>query len=217
MTFYPLSNNPTLSISISDTLDLVNNYSENGKTLTKFTSKTLIADSISATSNIDQREYPTISNNTDFLSQKSITLNQSSNQSTQNVQESIFETPHQIRIILADDAEDLRKLLFKLLMRDSRLLVVGEASDGITAVRLCRALLPDVLLLDLSMPGSDGLNTLEAVRMDPGTAVVVLSGLPRGQVEHACLQRGASFYLEKGISTSSIIDAVLKAAGRAYD
>ena len=118
-----------------------------------------------------------------------------------------------VRVVLADDAEDLRRLLVRLLGRDRRITVVGEASDGIAAVRVCRELRPDVLVLDLSMPGSDGLHTLDAVRMDPGTAVVVLSGLPRAQVEAACLERGAAAYLEKGVAADRIVTAVLAAGG----
>jgi len=118
-----------------------------------------------------------------------------------------------LRVILADDAADLRRLLIRLLSKDGRIEIVGEAADGIAAVRLCGELQPDVLVLDLSMPGSDGLNTLEAVRQHSSTAVVILSGLPRAQLEVACLERGAAAYLEKGIATASIIDAVIAAGG----
>lgn len=130
--------------------------------------------------------------------------------------EVIFPNPHNtnfgiLRVVLADDAVDLRRLLARLLSKDSRIVIVGEAEDGITAVRLCLELQPDVLVLDLSMPGSDGLNTLEAVRNISSTAVVILSGLPRSQLEHSCIERGAFSYLEKGVSTSSIISNVIAA------
>jgi len=116
-----------------------------------------------------------------------------------------------LRVVLADDAVDLRRLLARLLSKDRRIEIIGEAEDGITAIRLCLELQPDVLVLDLSMPGSDGLNTLEAVRSNSSTAVVILSGLPRSQLEQSCIERGAFSYLEKGVSTSSIISTVIAA------
>ncbi|MEA2383420.1 MAG: hypothetical protein QOH72_3391 [Solirubrobacteraceae bacterium] len=80
-------------------------------------------------------------------------------------------------VLVCDDAPDMRALLRDALDADPALEVVGEAGDGSDALRLAAALQPDVVLLDIGMPGPDVADVIAGVRRAaPGTAIVVLSG-----------------------------------------
>jgi DNA-binding NarL/FixJ family response regulator len=80
-------------------------------------------------------------------------------------------------VLVCDDAPDMRALLRDALDADPALEVVGEAGDGSDALRLAAALQPDVVLLDIGMPGPDAADVIAGVRRAaPGTAIVVLSG-----------------------------------------
>jgi DNA-binding NarL/FixJ family response regulator len=94
--------------------------------------------------------------------------------------------------------------------------IVGEAANGAEAVELTRALRPDVVVLDLAMPVMDGLEALPLLRdVSPETAVVVLSGFARGQLDHVALARGAAAYVEKGEAFSRIAETLLEVVARA--
>ena len=81
-----------------------------------------------------------------------------------------------VRVLLADDHPPIRAGLRTALHATRDLLVVGEAADGPTALELCRALEPDVLVLDLRMPGAGPFSTLHTVRAQcPAAKVLVLS------------------------------------------
>ena len=83
-----------------------------------------------------------------------------------------------IRVLLADDQALVRAGFKALLDAQEGIEVVGEAADGDEAVRLARALRPDVVLMDIRMPGLDGLEATEAITADPGLAgvrIVVLT------------------------------------------
>jgi two-component system, NarL family, nitrate/nitrite response regulator NarL len=90
--------------------------------------------------------------------------------------------PEEVRILLADDHLMFRKGLKSLLEAEPGLVVVGEAKDGQEAVRLARALQPDVLLLDLAMPGVSGMEALASLSSEKalqlGAAGVVLKTSP---------------------------------------
>lgn len=117
-----------------------------------------------------------------------------------------------VRVLLADDTEELRVVLRRLLTRDAAIEIVAESGDGPSTVALARALRPDVVVLDLSMPGADGLTVLTQLKDDPCCAVVVLSGLPREYAEKSCLEQGAYAYVEKGSSIMLLKDAIVAAA-----
>jgi two-component system, NarL family, response regulator NreC len=122
------------------------------------------------------------------------------------------------RILLADDHEVVRQGFHRLLSEQPDFTVVGEAGDGATALRLVEELRPDVLVLDLVMPGLNGLEILKDIgRCSPLTRVVVLSMYDdRGYVLRA-LHGGALAYLLKESSGHDLIQAVRFALqGRHY-
>lgn len=121
-----------------------------------------------------------------------------------------------LEVVLADDTKEYRTLLRIILEQHGDFAVVGEASNGEEAVDLVCDLQPDAIVLDLAMPVMDGLQAIPLLReCSPGTAVVVLSGFARGQLDHVALARGAAAYVEKGEAFSRIADTLLEVTARA--
>ncbi|MGH3441343.1 MAG: response regulator transcription factor [Nitriliruptorales bacterium] len=113
--------------------------------------------------------------------------------------------------MLADDADDLRELLRKLLERDGRFAVVAEATNGLEAVDAAGRYQPALLVLDLAMPVMDGLQALPEIRrVAPGTKVLVLSGFAANDAESQALDLGAAGYLEKGGAVRSLADTLFR-------
>jgi DNA-binding NarL/FixJ family response regulator len=124
-----------------------------------------------------------------------------------------------ITVALADDDELVRMGLRVLVGREDDLELVGEAGDGDAALALVRATRPDVLLLDLRMPGPDGIEVLHAVAADPdltGTRVIVVTTFEIDRYVVAALQAGASGFLRKSSAPAELVHAVrVVAAGQA--
>ncbi len=113
------------------------------------------------------------------------------------------------RILVVDDAEDLRMLLRLRMESRKGLHVVGEAADGVAAVELASELQPDLVLLDLAMPRMDGLEALPLIRAAvPGVRVVVLSGFNQSTLAGKALEAGADHYVVKGGSMRELLDLV---------
>jgi DNA-binding NarL/FixJ family response regulator len=113
----------------------------------------------------------------------------------------------EIQVLIADDSPDIRAMLSLHLKFDSRFSVVGQAEDGEEAVKLVGELSPDLLLLDLGMPGLDGLEVLSRTRSgNPGMKIAILSGFPAEQLEAHALSLGADVYLEKTNSLKTLCD-----------
>jgi two-component system invasion response regulator UvrY len=103
-----------------------------------------------------------------------------------------------ISVFLCDDTAELRELTRWYLEEAGDLRVVGEAGDAVTGVDQIGELEPDVVLLDLSMPGVSGLEAISMIRVAaPRTAIVILSGLSRNTHASVCIARGASDFVEK--------------------
>jgi CheY-like chemotaxis protein len=99
-----------------------------------------------------------------------------------------------VRVLLVDDLSDIRLVMRLLLEADGRAEVVGEAADGAEAVRLTRELRPDAVVLDLRMPGMDGVSALPRIRdAAPGAVVVALSALPVGPTTDQAIDLGATY------------------------
>lgn len=102
------------------------------------------------------------------------------------------------RVVLVDDDSDLRTVTRRLLERDGRFVVVGEAGDGAEGVDVVSEQQPDVVLLDLAMPVMDGVRAIPAIRgKSPGTRVVVLTGIDDPGLHGDDVYVDADGFLEK--------------------
>lgn len=114
-----------------------------------------------------------------------------------------------IRILVADDHPMLREGLVAVLATQPDFEVVGEASDGQQTVRLTRELEPDVTLLDLEMPGLDGVGVLERLRETGSkTRALVFTAYDTDERILGAVRAGARGYLLKGASRQEIFDAI---------
>ena len=115
-----------------------------------------------------------------------------------------------IRVLLADDTPEIRRLLRVNLELDGRFQIVGEAGDGAEAVELTRSLRPDVVVLDLAMPLMDGLQAAPSIReYAPAARILVLSGFDHSRMAARAREQGADGYLEKGTAFSEIADVLI--------
>jgi two-component system nitrate/nitrite response regulator NarL len=118
-----------------------------------------------------------------------------------------------IKILLVDDHTLLRSGVKLLLQRNPDFEVVGEAADGLEGVKRAKQLRPDVVLMDLHMPGLCGLEALQLIMQDlPGTAVLMLTVSEQAEDLGAALQAGARGYLLKNIEADKLMEAIRRAA-----
>jgi DNA-binding NarL/FixJ family response regulator len=122
--------------------------------------------------------------------------------------------PVNFRVVIADDDADMRALLGAALRRDGRFTVVGEAADGDEAVEVTQETQPDLVLLDLGMPGRGGLEALPLLRdAAPDAQIIVVSGFPGDRLEAQSRAVGAVGYVEKRLSPKRTVLDVLAVAG----
>ncbi len=118
-----------------------------------------------------------------------------------------------IRILLVDDHTVVRKGLRTFLSYDPELEVVGEASDGAQALRLARELTPDVVVMDLLMPGMDGITATAAIRRAlPETEVLALTSVLEDASVVGAVRAGAIGYLLKDTQAEALCQAIKAAA-----
>lgn len=119
-----------------------------------------------------------------------------------------------IKVVLADDHALVRAGIKALLERLSGIQVVGEASDGREALKLVDRLAPDIVLMDIAMPGLNGLEAVDRIVHDhPDTSVIILSVFSDEESVARSLQKGVSGYLVKG-SAPAELELALRAVAR---
>jgi two-component system, chemotaxis family, chemotaxis protein CheY len=110
------------------------------------------------------------------------------------------------RVLIVDDWELIRKLLDRSLTEAQGVEVCGHASNGLEAVEKYRELKPDVVILDISMPGMSGVEVLETIRKhDRSTMIVMFTADPSAELRDRCLAAGADHFLSKD-NVSKIVE-----------
>ena len=118
-----------------------------------------------------------------------------------------------IRVLIVDDHTLFRSGIKLLLQRDGGFEVVGEAGDGLEGIKRAKSLKPDIVLLDLHMPGISGREAVQLIVEEvPETRVVMLTVSEDAEDLVDCLRAGATGYLLKNIETDYLIDAIQRAA-----
>jgi NarL family two-component system response regulator YdfI len=114
-----------------------------------------------------------------------------------------------IRILVADDHLIIRQGLRLILETENDFELVGEAADGAEALRLCAETKPEVVLMDLRMPGMDGLTAIERLRVEqPGIAVVILTTFNEDDLMMRGLRAGAKGYLLKDTDRETLFNTI---------
>ena len=116
-----------------------------------------------------------------------------------------------IRVVLADDQRLVRAGFRSILEDEDDIEVVGEAGDGDRVVAVCRELRPDVVLMDIRMPGTDGLEAARRIAADPrldGVKVVILTTFDLDDYVYGALRAGASGFLLKDTDPDELLHAV---------
>jgi DNA-binding NarL/FixJ family response regulator len=123
-----------------------------------------------------------------------------------------------LRVLLAEDHALLRQSLKAYLETQGNCIVVGEAQDGREAMRMYSELKPDVVLMDLSMPGVDGMVAVRSIRRDfPDARIIALTAHRAEEYLHAALDSGVDGYVVKAASAEDLLTAIRAVCrGEAY-
>ena len=115
-----------------------------------------------------------------------------------------------IRVLIADDQTLFRAGLARLLDEDPRVVVVGQAADGADAIKHAAQLKPDVVLMDIKMPGVDGIEaTRKILEADPGVKIIILTTLETDSQVIQVLKAGASGHVLKDSSAQAIVSGIV--------
>lgn len=118
------------------------------------------------------------------------------------------------RVLVVDDNVIVRNALAGIVRQDENLMLVGEARSGETALEAVVRLAPDVVCLDVLMPGMDGLEALRRIREShPAVRVVIITGQATADVLKSALAAGAHGFVVKPFNASKVLGAIYKALG----
>jgi DNA-binding NarL/FixJ family response regulator len=123
----------------------------------------------------------------------------------------------QLRLFIADDSALLRGYVLDTVREIGSIQVVGQASDVPDAIAGIRESEPDVVILDIRMPGGTGLDVLKTIKTDqPAPIVIMFTNYPYPQYRKQCLGAGADYFFDKSLEFGAL-DEVLKDLVRFFD
>jgi len=119
------------------------------------------------------------------------------------------EKKQSIRVLLADDHSITRNGLKTILSLYDDIVLVGEASNGMDAIKICKKTNPDIILMDLDMPILDGVSATGIIRKEcPGVKVIALTSFTDKKLVNNAIKTGVSSYIVKNISPDELIKAI---------
>lgn len=111
-------------------------------------------------------------------------------------------------VLIVDDDPMIRQVL-RLMLREFGYTVVGEADNGDEGLAACNRYTPDIVCLDINMPGTDGLTTLHMIReQQPGTIVIMVTGDASATVVKDAIAKGAAGYILKPFNAAKVVDSI---------
>lgn len=114
-----------------------------------------------------------------------------------------------IKVLLADDHVIVREGTRELIQRESGMMVVGEASDGVEAVEMSMKVHPDVVVMDIAMPRLNGIEATKQIKqLLPTTAILILTAYESEQYILAILEAGAAGFLLKNVKGTQLLEAI---------
>jgi NarL family two-component system response regulator LiaR len=122
-------------------------------------------------------------------------------------------SPDAITVMIVDDHEMVRRGACSYLEAQPEISVVAQAGSGEDAVKLAQEFIPDVVLMDLVMPGMDGVETTRRVKnISPRTQIIILTSFHQDEFIFPALQAGAISYLLKDVKAKELVEAIRRAA-----
>lgn len=119
-----------------------------------------------------------------------------------------MQNPTKHTVLIVDDDPMIRQVL-RLMLREFGYAVVGEAADGDEGLAACKRYKPEVVCLDINMPGSDGLSTLQAIKTEqPNTIVIMVTGDASATAVRESVAKGAAGYIVKPFNAAKVIDSI---------
>ncbi|HUU28320.1 MAG TPA: response regulator transcription factor [archaeon] len=114
-----------------------------------------------------------------------------------------------MKVFIADDSPVMREHLNATLSGFKKIEIIGEAADAIEAVKSIKKLKPDVVILDIRMPGGGGIHVLKAIKKNKvSPVVVVFTNYPYPQYRNKCMEEGAEFFFDKVSETGRMIETI---------
>jgi YesN/AraC family two-component response regulator len=114
-----------------------------------------------------------------------------------------------VRVFVADDSVLIRERLRALLSDFSEIEIISEARDGVEAKKAIGKLNPDVAILDIKMPGVDGIDLLKYIKnKNQNIKVIMLTNYPYPQYRKKCMALGADYFFKKSMEFQNVLDAL---------
>lgn len=114
-----------------------------------------------------------------------------------------------IRVFIADDSAVVRERLAAMITDFDEIEMAGQAADAPRAIKGIRKLEPDAVILDIRMPGGNGINVLQTIKkIRPATMVIILTNYPYPQYRKKCLENGADFFFDKSTEFEKVTEVL---------
>jgi len=114
-----------------------------------------------------------------------------------------------MKVFIADDAQVIRERLSALVSDIEGIEIIGEAQDGLEARDGILTLKPDVVILDIQMPGRNGIDVLRDIKeSNPDIMVIILTNYPYPQYRRRCMEKGADYFFDKSSEFEEVIEII---------
>jgi DNA-binding NarL/FixJ family response regulator len=113
-----------------------------------------------------------------------------------------------MKVFIADDSVQIRKRLIEMLSEVPEVEITGEAGDAPEAIREIRRLDPDMVILDIRMPGGNGIDVLREIKEKSHPAIIMLTNYPYPQYRKKCMDLGADYFFDKATEFEKVTEVL---------